>query len=63
MGDTVNRALFYLFVLGILLLAFGYYVGSTQLLGTIFSGVNTLDQTATGRNAQGDFSGYPALAH
>ena len=63
MGGEVSKALFYLFVLGVILLLVGFYVGSTNLAATIFSGVNTLDLTATGRDAQGNFSAYPALAH
>lgn len=62
MGGEVSKALFYLFVMGIILILVGYYVGSTGLAAVIFSGVNTLDQTATGRDSQGHFAGYPALA-
>ena len=54
-----NKAIFYLFVLAALFIGAAYYVGSTGLLKTLFSGVNTLDQTVTGRNAQNQLASYP----
>lgn len=57
--DEFSRVLRYMFILGVILIVVAYYVGSTGLLKTIFGGVNQLDLTATGRNAQGNFAGYP----
>jgi hypothetical protein len=57
--DTLNRTVSYLFVLSALLIVVAYWAGSNAVLGTIFSGVNTLGDTYTGRNAQGNFAAYP----
>jgi len=58
--DTVQKTIFYLFILGLVLISVGYYAGSSALLGQIFSGVNTLDMTATGRKSDGTFANYPS---
>lgn len=57
--DEVSRTVNYLFILGALLILVAYWAGSKQILTTLFSGVNTLDLTATGRNSQGQFASYP----
>ena len=57
--ELADRTLRYLFVLAILLMLLAYYVGAKGLFGTIFSGVNTLGLTFTGRNSKGQFAGYP----
>ena len=57
--DDLERTIRYLFILGLVLIVVAYYVGSTGLLKTLFAGVNQLDLTATGRNAQGQFAAYP----
>lgn len=57
--DEVSRTVNYLFILGFLLIIVAYWAGSKQILTTFFSGVNTLDLTATGRNSQGQFAAYP----
>ncbi len=57
--DTLNRTISYLFILSLILIVVAYWAGSNAVLGTLFSGVNTLDLTATGRNAQGQFAAYP----
>jgi len=57
--DTLNRTISYLFILSLILIVVAYWAGSNAVLGTIFGGVNTLDLTATGRNAQGQFAAYP----
>lgn len=49
----------YLFILALALIVLAYWAGANQLLKTGFSGVNTLDLTATGRNSQGQFAAYP----
>lgn len=59
--DEFSRTIRYLFIMGILLMILAYYVGATGLLKTIFSGVNTLDLTATGRDQQGNFGAYPKV--
>lgn len=57
--DELERTTRYLFILALVLIVVAYVAGSNKLLGTFFSGVNQLDLTATGRNAQGQFAGYP----
>ncbi len=56
---AVNQIMFYVFVLSLVLIGVAYYTGlvaDTQAFGGAF---NTLLLTATGRNAQGAFAGYP----
>ena len=62
MNDTLGTTIRYLFIMGVILILVAYWVGSTGLLKTIFSGANTIDLTATGRTANGTFPGYPATA-
>jgi len=57
--DEFDRTLRYLFILSLVLIAVAYYVGTTGVLGSLFSGVNSLGLTFTGRNAQGAFAKYP----
>lgn len=54
-----EQTLKYLFILAVIFILVAYYVGSTGLLKTIFSGVNQLDLTATGRDANGVLAAYP----
>ncbi len=54
-----ERTIKYLFILALVLIGVAYWVGSTGLLGTVFSGVNTLGLTFTGRNSKGAFAAYP----
>jgi len=62
MDNPLGRTIFYLFIMGLALILLGYYAGANQLLKTIFSGANTLDLTATGRNSAGQFATYPGNA-
>ena len=59
MDDIAGRTIRYLFVLAVLLMLLAYYVGAKGLFGTIFSGVNTLGLTFTGRDSSGKFAPYP----
>lgn len=56
--DEISRTIRYLFILAIFLIAVAYVAGSNQLLGTLFSGVNSLGLTFTGRTSSGQFAGY-----
>ncbi len=58
MGDEFSRVIRYMFIMGVLLMILGYWVGASGLLKVIFAGANQLDLTATGRTAQGTFAGY-----
>jgi hypothetical protein len=57
--DEVSRTIRYLFILGLVLIVVAYWAGSNALLGTGIKGIVSLDNTATGRNAQGQFANYP----
>ena len=57
--DEFDRTVRYLFILALVLMVLAYYVGANNLLGTIFSGANTLGLTYTGRNQNGQFAPYP----
>jgi len=60
--DTLDTSMKYLFILAVILILVAYWAGSTGLLKTLFSGVNTLDLTATGRTSAGTFAPYPGNA-
>ena len=57
--DEFGRTVRYLFILAFVLIVVAYYAGSTQVLGSLFSGTTALDYAVTGRNAQGAFAAYP----
>lgn len=57
MGE-VSTVIRYMFIMGVLLMILGYWVGANGLLQTIFAGANQLDLTATGRTSTGQFAGY-----
>lgn len=57
--ETADRTIRYLFLLAVLLMLLAYFVGAKGLLGALFSGVNTLGLTFTGRTKEGKFAGYP----
>ena len=57
--DEVSKTIFYLFVMGMFLIAVAYWAGTQKILNTIFTNVNTLDLTATGRDSSGKFAAYP----
>lgn len=56
---TTEKTIRYLFILSLVLIGVAYYVGSTNLLKTGFSGLNQIGLTFTGRNAAGQFANYP----
>lgn len=56
--ETADRTIRYLFLLAVLLMLLAYYVGAKGLFESIFSGVNTLGLTFTGRTKSGTFAGY-----
>jgi hypothetical protein len=57
--ETADRTIRYLFFLAVLLMLLAYYVGAKGLFGAIFSGVNQLGLTFTGRTSSGQFAAYP----
>lgn len=62
MNDDFMVAIRYIFVISLILVIVAYFAGSTQVLSTLGSTTNTLIQTATGRNSQGQFASYPVAA-
>ena len=56
--DEFDKALFYIFVLSLLLIAVAYYAGTQAVGQTLFAGLNNTILTATGRDSQGNFAGY-----
>ena len=58
--ETTDRTIRYLFFLAVLLMLLAYFVGAKGLAGTLFSGVNQLGLTSTGRTSSGSFAGYPS---
>lgn len=57
--DGVSEAIRYIFVLSLILIVVAYFTGSTGVLNSLFSGVNKIALTATGRTQQGTFASYP----
>lgn len=57
--NELDKALFYIFVLSMILVAVAYYAGSTAVLKQIGASVSTLILTATGRTSSGQFASYP----
>ncbi len=58
--DAFSQTEKYLFILGVILILVAYYVGSTGLAKTLFSGTTQLDYAATGRTQSGTFPAYPS---
>lgn len=56
--ETADRTIRYLFLLAVLLMLLAYYVGAKGLFGSLFSGINQLGLTFTGRTKSGQFAGY-----
>lgn len=57
--DELDKALFYIFVLSMILVAVAYYAGTTSVLKQIGTSVGSLIMTATGRTSSGQFANYP----
>lgn len=60
--DEFDKALFYIFVLSLVLIFVAYYLGTQAVGQTLFGGLNNLILTSTGRNSQGQFASYPGQA-
>jgi len=58
--SEVDTAIRYIFVLSLILIVVAYFAGTQKVLTTLGSTTNSLIQTATGRNSQGDFASYPS---
>jgi len=56
--SEVERALYYIFILSLVLIVVAYYAGSVNVLKTFGTQFGNLLDIATGRNTQGQFAGY-----
>lgn len=59
MGE-IDKTLWYLFILSLVLIGVAYYTGLKSDAGAFASAINKLGLTFTGRNSQGTFSAYPS---
>lgn len=57
-----DRVVWYLFILGLALLALAYYVGLKSDASAISAALNSLILNITGRTKNGQFAGYPKAA-
>lgn len=57
-----DRVIWYLFILGLALLALAYYVGLKSDAAAVSAAVNSLILNITGRDKNGKFAGYPKPA-
>ena len=58
----MDRALFYIFVLSLVLIGLAYYVGLTSDVPSVANGLRSLIYSVTGRTSSGNFAGYPKAA-
>lgn len=58
----MSAALWYVFILSLVLVIVAYYVGFQTDVNTISTAFTNIVQTATGRNSSGTFSAYPTGA-
>lgn len=59
---SVDRALWYIFILSLVLIGVAYWVGLKSDIGSISAALNSLVLYVTGRNSKGNFAGYPKAA-
>lgn len=58
--ETVDRFLFYMFILSLLLIAVAYYAGTQGVVSSVGSALGKLFLIGQGRNpATGQFASYP----
>lgn len=60
--DELDKAMRYIFILSLILVAVAYYAGSVRVLDSIGKNVGSLIMTSTGRDANGNFAAYPQNA-
>ena len=58
--NEVDSAIRYIFVISLVLIIVAYWAGSQKVLSTLGGATSSLLNTATGRNAAGQFASYPA---
>jgi type III secretory pathway component EscU len=60
--NELDKAMYYIFVLSLILVVVAYYAGSTKVLTALGTQVGSLIMTSTGRTASGQFAAYPQNA-
>lgn len=55
----MNRILWYMFILAVILIFAAYWAGLNTEARTFFAGVNQLVLSLTGRTSNGQFAQYP----
>lgn len=58
----LDKAMKYIFILSLILVAVAYYAGSTRVLDSLGKNVGSLILTSTGRDSSGAFAAYPQNA-
>ena len=58
----MDKALMYIFVLSLVLIALAYYTGLTSDVPSVANGLRSIIYSVTGRNNSGNFAGYPKAA-
>ena len=58
----MERALFYIFILSLVLDGLAYYVGVQTDAPALANALQQIVYSVTGRNNQGNFAGYPKAA-
>lgn len=57
--DEADQIITYIFILSLVLVAVAYFAGFRSDVSVLSGAFNSLIQVSTGRNAQGQFAGYP----
>lgn len=57
-----DRALYYIFILSLVLVALAYYTGLQTDAGALKNAFTSIIYAVTGRNSSGNFAGYPKAA-
>ena len=58
----MSKALFYIFILSLVLVGLAYYVGVQTDAPALADAFRSIIYSVTGRNSSGNFAGYPKAA-
>lgn len=58
----MGKALFYVFILSLVLVGLAYYVGVQTDAPALGNALQSIIYAVTGRNSSGNFAGYPKAA-
>lgn len=59
MGEDVRAAIYYIFVISVILVLVAYYAGTTNVASTLGQQAVNLIYAGTGRTQGGTFAAYP----